>query len=126
VAATDEAPVCERGTELEEFDEPVERPAAAAAITAGGPTAVAEGAAAQEASAAAVGALTARVDALEVNEAHKGALSLFTPWHVVEMGLKLAGIPPPQSGQALVMSALETAAALAGGGMGNRKRLRGR
>ncbi|KAG2430047.1 hypothetical protein HYH02_013874 [Chlamydomonas schloesseri] len=130
VAATDRAPLCERGRELEEFDEPVERPAAAAAtIAAGGPTAVAEGTAAQEAEltgAAAVGALTARADALEVNEAHKGALSLFTPWHVVEVGLKLAGIPPPQSGQAKVMSALEMAAALAGGGGRNRKRLRGR
>ncbi|KAG2426598.1 hypothetical protein HXX76_012914 [Chlamydomonas incerta] len=122
VAAT--MPSCERGEELEELDEPLDRPAAAT-TAAGGSAAMAEGTAPEQSEEADVVALLARVDALEVNEPHKSALSLFTPWHVVDVGLQLAGICPPQSGQAQVKSALEMATALAGRGEGARKRGRG-
>ena len=117
-AATDEAPIYEQGEKLEKFDDPVQPPEVATAA-AGGAEAAAKGGGQRTPRGTAgtegvVQMLTARVTTLELNEQHKGALSLFTPWHIVEAGLLLAKIPPPQSGLARVMSATEMATALGG------------
>ncbi len=100
--------------------DPVEPPAVPAAA-AGGAAAEAgdggqQGALGAEAAGAGVQMLSAEVKELQLNEPHKSAMAMFTPWHVVAMGLQIAGIPLPQSGQTRVLTNLQKAAALAGVG----------
>ncbi len=101
--ATKKPDMFEVGEKFEMLDDPVGPPAVSAAAAGGAAAEAGDGGqqAVQRVEAAGAGEdvpmLSARAKELELNEPRMSTLSLFTPWHVVAVGLHIVGIPPPQS-----------------------------